>query len=176
MSKPFEHKPVPFFVGIIASCAEVWEEVRPKLAEIGAIDFYSDKLRFDDFTDYYRPEMGGELLRFWAAFDAYHPVEKLVDFKLLALELENAYSTGDNRSINIDPGYMTEAKVILASFKDFSHRIYLSRSVFADMQLIYRDGRWSAYPWTFADYKSSVAQAFFCRLRGKYRENIRKFS
>ncbi len=171
MAQPSVHKPVPFFVGIIISDESFWQNVQDALtAHLGKIDFISEKVDFEKFTDYYEPEMGKNLVRFWAAFEELRSPEELVEIKWICTEIEKKFADGEHRKVNIDPGYLTEAKIILASFKNFSHRIYLARSVFADMQSMFIGGRYEPMKWTFADYKSDVAQEFFQTLRKKYRE------
>lgn len=171
MAKPAIHKPVPFFVGILISDEALWNDVHSALtSHLGEIDFVSEKIDFEKFTDYYEPEMGENLVRFWAAFKKLRSPKELVEMKWICTEIEEKFASDGHRKVNIDPGYLTEAKIILASFKNFSHRIYLSRSVFADMQSMFVGGQYVPMRWTFADYKSDIAQDFFQKLRVKYRE------
>jgi len=170
MSQPVEHKPVPFFVGLIISENLSEDKVQKALEDaIGEIDFTSEKIDFSEFTDYYESEMGKNLFRRWIAFKDMRKPEEIVDMKWRCAEIEKKFAKDGNRLVNIDPGYLTEAKIILASFKNFSHRIYLSRCVFADMQLMFVGGKYVPMRWTFSDYKSDVAQKFFIKLREKYR-------
>ena len=79
------------------------------------------------------------------------------------------------RPLNLDPGYITEAKLVLASTKDRDHRLYLDRGIFAECTLHYRQGIWQLRPWTYPDYQRADYHAFFlaCRdyLRARYRRN-----
>lgn len=78
------------------------------------------------------------------------------------------------RPINIDPGYINESRLVLASTKDFSHRIYLRDGIYAEVTLNYRRGRYESFPWTFPDYKSSDYQNFFLKVRGLYVRKLKE--
>ncbi|RKZ30067.1 DUF4416 domain-containing protein [bacterium] len=173
MAKSTIHDPVNAFVGVITTDESLWNPVQNVLSMWGEIDFTSENVQFDRFTEYYAPEMGKPLIRFWAAFKKLRYPEELVRMKWSCTGIENTFSVDGKRRINIDPGYLTEAKVVLMSFKDFSHRIYLTQGVYADMQLIFRNGQYTPREWTFADYKSDEAQRFFLRLRNSYRERLK---
>jgi len=177
MSKPIIHKPVPFFCGVITADEIVLPQLNNILIEaIDEIAFHSPIIDFDNFTNYYKSEMGQQLKRLWIAFKGVRDVDELVRLKWACNRIENHFSQKYSRIVNIDPGYITEAKVILATFKNFSHRIYITKSVFADIQLVYKNGRYSPNPWTFADYKSDTAQSFFLKLRDDYRKYLRNLN
>ena len=177
MAIPKEHYPVQFFVGVLTADEKLWEIAKKSLCEKwGEIEMMSEKTDFDKFTDYYRSEMGENLVRFWVALADLYPPEDLIRLKWDCTEIENSLAQNGNRRINLDPGYISEAKVILASFKDFSHRIYLGDCVYADMQLMWRGKKFVPMEWTFADYKSLVAQDFLKKLRQSYREKLKAYS
>ncbi|MEI8217519.1 MAG: DUF4416 family protein, partial [Elusimicrobiota bacterium] len=67
--------------------------------------------------------------------------------------------------MNIDPGYVTPAKVVLASTKDYSHRIYLSDGIYAEVTMMFQKGSYVFLPWTYSDYQSKAALQFFNRIR-----------
>ena len=69
------------------------------------------------------------------------------------------------RPLNLDPGYITAAKLVLASTKDHAHRIYLQRGIYAELTLTYRHRQWRALDWTYPDYRRDDYQAFFSRCR-----------
>jgi hypothetical protein len=71
----------------------------------------------------------------------------------------------DERPLNLDPGYITLAKLVLASTKDHAHRIYLSQGIYAEITLNYRAGSWQPLPWTYPDYRRSDFQEFFTNCR-----------
>ncbi|MEK6728917.1 MAG: DUF4416 family protein, partial [Planctomycetota bacterium] len=78
------------------------------------------------------------------------------------------------RPVNIDPGYINESRLILASTKDFSHRIYLRDGIYAEVTLNYRKGRYETFPWTFPDYKTAGYHDFFLKVRGLYVDKLKR--
>ena len=174
MTQATLHIPTPFFVGIIISDMSIWKSVKDLILKWGDFVLSSEEIDFDSFTQYYEPEMSCRLTRFWAAFDRLRTPDELIDIKLSVTEIENSYAIDGKRRVNIDPGYLTEAKIVLASFKDFSHRLYLGNGVYADIQLMYRNGKYEPMPWTFPDYKCETAQSFFLDLRRYYRTLLKK--
>ena len=84
-----------------------------------------------------------------------------------------AADTSVTRPVNLDPGYIEHAKVILASTKNFYHRMYLARGIFGEVTMHFRDGAYEFFPWTYPDYKSAEYQRFFLELRDIYRQQLR---
>ena len=72
--------------------------------------------------------------------------------------------------MNLDVGYVTEAKLVLASMKDFAHRVYLGAGVHAEVTLLYRGGGWMSLEWTFPDYASGRYDTFLTGARRLLRE------
>lgn len=110
-----------------------------------------------DFTSYYADQMGSPLYRRFIAFTTLTAPDRLVDAKRLTNVLERHFADdhpeGPDRPVNLDVGYVTPAKLVLASMKDFAHRVYLGRGVYAEVTLLYRKG-WQGLAWTFPDYAS----------------------
>ena len=77
------------------------------------------------------------------------------------------------RPVNLDPGYIEQAKVILASTKNFYHRIYLGRGIFGEVTMHFKNNTFQFFPWTYADYQSKDYQEFFLRMRHIYRSQLR---
>lgn len=178
MAQPFEHGPVKFFIGVIFNPSRCDKNkfitiLEKHLRIQGGV--CSETIVFDQFTNYYLDEMGKELRRFWTEVGGLKSPEELVPLKLGCAALEKYFANDNKRKVNLDPGYITEAKLILATFKDFSHRIYISDGVFADLQMMFRNGRYEPMPWTFADYRSDYAQSFFTQLREKYRAELKVY-
>lgn len=120
-------------------------------------------------TDYYQATMGPDLRkRFFSFARAFNPAD-LAEVKLQTNQWEREYAGQaghrELRPLNLDPGYLTLGKLVLASTKNHAHRIYLARGVYAEVTLFYRDGRWQAHPWTFPDYRRPEYAAFFSRCR-----------
>jgi hypothetical protein len=124
-------------------------------------------------TEYYTPTMGAGLLKQFLAFDRLAPADDLPAVKLAtnAWEVDYAKQAGlpEERPLNLDPGYVTSAKLVLASTKDFAHRIYLADGIYAEITLAWRRGGWSSGPYTFPDYQRPDYQAFFTQCREELR-------
>lgn len=120
-------------------------------------------------TDYYEATMGPGLRKVFWAFAPLIDPGRLVDLKLQTNQWEEAYAAQgchpEPRPLNLDPGYLTLGKLVLASTKDFCHRIYLGRGIYAEVTLYFRHQRWQHHEWTFADYRRSDYQAFFSECR-----------
>jgi len=120
------------------------------------------------FSDYYLGEMGPNLRKCFYVLERLIDPAEIVDWKLRALEVEAQHSAGGKRTINLDPGYLEAPKLVLATTKNFAHRIYLGRGVFADVQLYVRNGKFQVYPWTYPDYRTAEHLSFFERAREFY--------
>ena len=168
--------PVKLFVGVLVSNEKLISSVESQLADIyGDVDFRSPIVPFT-FTDYYRHETGNEILRVFFSFERLIEADNLAEIKHRTNNLEAGFAAGDNgvkRPVNLDPGYLENAKVILASTKNFYHRIYLREGIFAEVTMHFRNGVFEFFPWTYPDYKSPEYQAFFMELRASYRRQLR---
>ena len=69
------------------------------------------------------------------------------------------------RPLNLDPGYITPAKLVLASTKDHAHRIYLRDGIYAEVTLSFRGRKWQPLEWTYPDYRRDDYQRFFTECR-----------
>ena len=128
----------------------------------------SERFAFRE-TDYYQRTMGDELKKvFWAFTPGFEPAELpevKVKTNLWEKEFALQNATSEQRPLNIDPGYLCLGKLILASTKDFTHRIYLAQGIFAEVTLYYQRGQWVHHRWTFPDYRREDYQAFFSECR-----------
>jgi hypothetical protein len=163
-------EPVLFLTAAFSRYAEALDWARAKTsAAWGAIALESPRFVFDA-TDYYLPTMGPGLQKCFWAFEPPADPALLVERKLQAnrWELEYARSAGhpEPRPLNLDPGYLTPAKLVLASTKDHAHRIYLDRGIFAEVTLFYKDRQWQSRDWTFPDYRRADYWAYFDAVRG----------
>ncbi|NQT11366.1 MAG: DUF4416 family protein [Planctomycetes bacterium] len=152
---------------------------RRAIAEFGPLASESPTFDFHE-TDYYQPTMGPGLRKVFFTFARLIDPARVVDIKLQTNQWEDDYAQSaphpEPRPLNLDPGYLTLGKLVLASTKDFCHRIYLERGIFAEVTLFYRHGRWEHHRQTFADYRRTDYQQFFseCRddLHRKTREEL----
>ena len=168
--------PVKFFVGVLVSEQTLLAEVEVRLAaEFGTIDLRSSAIPFT-FTDYYRRETGDRILRAFLSFESLIEADRLPEIKLWTNALENEFARSGRevpRPVNLDPGYIEHSKVILASTKNFYHRMYLGRGIFGEVTMHFRNNAWEYFPWTYPDYQSSEYGKFFHELRQRYRSQLK---
>jgi hypothetical protein len=134
----------------------------------GQMDYLSAPGTFP-YTTYYDREMGEGLRRQTATFlDLVAPVS-LPDVKLRTNALEEELSSAGARLVNIDPGILSEERFVLATGKNFTHRIYLRDGIYADLTLMYRKGAYRPLEWTYPDYREPE----FIHLLGVLRKKLR---
>jgi hypothetical protein len=115
------------------------------------VDFISDAFPFTE-TEYYTKEMGSGLLRRYISAEKLIFPDELSHYKTVTNEWEEQTAKNGDRQINIDPGYLHKAKLILASTKDYSHRVYVGRGVYAEVTMTFMNGNFVHLPWTYPDY------------------------
>ena len=147
--------------------ALVWG-LREAEAEFGPAAAVSDAFDFTE-TNYYDAEMGvGLKKQFWVFASAIDP-GRLAAIKRQTNFWEGEYAGlrthTEPRPLNLDPGYLTLAKLVLASTKDHAHRIYLAEGIYAEVTLSFRRGAWQSFDWTYPDYRRADFQQFFTRSR-----------
>lgn len=161
-------QPVKVFAGLLTARPSVLTEVRGLLEErLGPVDLESGLLDFE-YTDYYGPEMGAGLKRVLWGFARLDGPDTLVDLKLYTNGVEGTLAANGKRTVNIDPGYLAPSRVVLASTKDFAHRLYLGKGIYGEVTLLYRRRGFQPLPWTYPDYRSEGYQEFFRALRRLY--------
>jgi len=170
------HPPVKLIVGMIASDVGLFASAESILSgKFGEIDFASEVIKFN-YTDYYIKEMGENLLRKFIAFEQFIKPEELIEIKIYTNEVEKEFlSAGtSNRSINLDPGYITAAKLILATTKDNIHRIYLRDGIYAEITLEMAGKSFRPWKWTYRDYRTDEYIAIFNEIRRLYMAQLRQ--
>jgi hypothetical protein len=165
------HEPVAakMVCGIIASSESAMGRAENLLEEaFGTVDRRSEQTAFDQ-TSYYQWEMGRELIRKWVSFADLVPQDAIVEAKLTTNRLEKELARPDgSRTVNLDPGYIVPSRLVLATTKDYAHRIYLGKGIYAEVTLIYRASEFHPLEWTYPDYRGRVALDFFTRARASY--------
>lgn len=141
--------------------------------ELGPMDLLSEKYPFIE-TDYYAPEMGADLIRQYFSLENLIPPERLVSLKIISNQWEEQLSLEGKRRINLDPGYLSSSTLILASTKNFSHRLYLGQGIYGEVTMRFMHGTFTELPWTYPDY--SHHKAFFLEVRKKYREQLKRIN
>ena len=133
-------------------------------ARVGPVGRVSEPFPFD-FTRYYEAEMGAPLVRRFVVAAGTVPRDRLPAVKRIAESIETGMSVGGRRTVNVDPGLLTPENFVLATGKNYSHRIYLGDGVFADLTLVYAGGGYKPLPWTYPDYASEPVRGFLSEVR-----------
>jgi len=164
---------VKLIAGLIAGNTELFLNIRRPLERAlkNTIDFDSETINFI-YTDYYRKEMGQDLKRRFLSFKNNMSLEKIYETKIKTNELERLFSKSGKRTINIDPGYIDLSKLVLFSTKDYTHRVHLSKGIYAEVTLYYKDRTFNPWPWTYPDYKTKKYIDIFNNLRQVYSKGI----
>jgi len=163
------HKPVLLITAAFSRHhdALAWGRARAE-RDWGPVALESETFAFEE-TSFYEATMGSGLKKVLWAFERLVSPTQLVDFKLLANDWEDefrrSHEHAELRPLNLDPGYLTEAKLVLATTKDRDHRLYLDRGIFAEVTLHYHRRVWQARPWTYPDYQRPDYHSFFDRCR-----------
>ncbi|MBN1153323.1 DUF4416 family protein [candidate division KSB1 bacterium] len=165
--------PVKLFVAITFSEDNIKNHALQILTDrCGDIDHQSPIFEFI-FTNYYAEEMGCNLRKQFLSFETLIQPEELIDLKLFTNDLEDKLAVNKRRIINIDPGYINAAKVVLATTKDFSHRIYLGKRIYGDVHMRFINGKLTPGAWTYPDYSQDLAIDFFTELKNSYKKQLR---
>ena len=171
-----EFNPVKLFVGVLVSDPSLISSVEQELNnEYGPVDYRSPLIPFQ-FTTYYESEMGPNLTRAFFSFEQLIQADQLPAIKQKANTLEESLAPAHpsvKRPVNLDPGYIENAKIILASTKNFYHRIYLGQGIFAEVTMHFRKEGWQFFPWTYPDYQSPPYLEFFMKSRQIYRTQLK---
>ena len=112
--------------------------------------------------------MGAPLFRRLFSFKEMIQQEDLASIKLFTNTIESSCSHKDKRNINIDPGYLLSERFVLATGKNFTHRIYIGKKIYADLTLIYQKGAFRKLPWTYPDYTDKNMLGYLSKVREKY--------
>lgn len=143
--------------------------------KFGSILYESEILQFNH-TSYYTEEMGEHLKKVFVSFAKWIDPGDLAEIKIFTNEIEQNHCQNGKRRVNIDPGYIELPKLVLASTKNFGHRIYIGRGIYGDVQLCWRQGKFLSNPWTYDDYKDEIVIAFFERVRKEYHQQLQRIT
>ena len=168
MSRPQKPKPAKLVIGFFLKEKDLVVPVVKALTDkFGPVDMVSSWLPFN-FTTYYEPEMGKPLFRRMLAFETLIKQSALSEIKQITNDLELEYLKHSKRRVNLDPGYLLRERFVLATGKNYSHRIYIGQRIYADLTLIYTKGRFIKLPWTYPDYAQQNMLNYLERVRNKY--------
>lgn len=175
MSTPSHPLPAILFCSVLAADWSRRDELLDQLqAEFGEIDYTSEPIAFIE-TTYYTDELGSPIVRHIFGFKSLISQDRLCEVKLACNELENRFARTDGRRLfNVDPGLLTYERVVLATGKNRSHRIYISCGIFADLELTFVKNDWNILPWTYPDYAGTNMRNQLTKLREMYKAKVSK--
>ncbi len=173
MSHPKKPKLVQPILSILSSrWNEFWPSILEELKTVfGEAEFISEEIEFKE-THYYDEELGTPIKRRILSFSKLISPEELVELKLFTYQLEQKYLRDNKRLFNLDPGILSYERLVLATFKEFTHRIYLRDGVWADLTLIFKNKKWVSLPWTYPDYKGETIQKILYEIRKRYKKKM----
>jgi hypothetical protein len=173
MSVPRAADPVKLVIGAVTAEKGLLEQVAPELeSRFGPLDIVSAWMPFDQ-TDYYAREMGPVLWRRMMAFKRLVDPGRLAAVKRATNDIEGRWTAEGRRRINLDPGILSRERFVLATGKNFSHRIYLGDGIWDDLTLVFRHGGYDPLPWTYPDYAAPEMRALLAMIREKYRVDLK---
>jgi Domain of unknown function (DUF4416) len=176
VAQSIEPPPVKLIVGLILAPQAPVMAVRRQLeTAYGRIDLDTEMVPFLA-TRYYEREMGPELQRLFWSFEPLIAPETLAGIKRATNAVERMHARWDGqgwrRYVNLDPGYVDLAKLVLATTKDRQHRLYLGQGIYAEVTLRFTGGRFVPWEWTYPDYRTPAYLAFFDAVRRRYRQQL----
>jgi hypothetical protein len=174
MAIPHEPQPVKLIIGMLSSEVSLFDEVKKALIEsFGEIDLETGLIDFSH-TDYYNDELGYGIKRKFASFASLIQPGEIVKIKHDVTDIEVRYQKEDKRRrINLDPGYITLSKLVLVTYKDYSHRVYIGDKVYGEATLKFVDGTFQPFEYTYPDYRSREYIDFFNKVREVYKSQLR---
>jgi hypothetical protein len=169
-----EFQKVKLFSGFIYREESTYQQAKQKLeALFSPADLESPAFDFD-FTAYYNPEMGSPLFRRFVSFGDLIQPERLPDIKLMANAIEIETALDGNRTVNLDPGYLSEANVIIATTKNYYQRVPLAKGIYAHLEYVFMGKKIKTLEWTYPDFKSPGYLDFFQQLKLLYKQNLKE--
>ena len=176
LAEPQSFVPVKLICGIIASKERTILGTEERLIQMyGSVDLRSPLFSFD-FTDYYEREMGKNLRRKFLSFEQLIEPERLGAIKLETNRLEEDFREEfhtKHRPVNIDPGYLTTASLIMATAKNFAHRVPLQDGIYAHLEFLFGRDEVRSLDWTYPDFRNEGYQEFFLEARRTYLAQIK---
>ena len=171
-----EAQPVKLVSAIFSGREEVLTEAHAELvAMFGPVDMESTAFDFDQ-TTYYEEQMGPDLKKTLLAFERLIKPDDLPGIKRATNKLEETlagrHPDGAPRPVNIDPGYVSLSKLVLATTKDYSHRLYLGEGIYGEVTLAFQGGGFEPQPWTYPDYRREEYRAFLTAVRNRLKSQL----
>ncbi|MCP4747106.1 MAG: DUF4416 family protein [Desulfobacteraceae bacterium] len=168
MSRPKSAQSAKLVIGLFMHDRDLLMPVTQALCgHFGGIDMVSAWMPFHH-TNYYAAEMGDVLFRRMLVFRNLIEQDHLSDIKLKTNAIERMFMSNDKRKVNLDPGYILPERFVLATGKNFTHRIYIGQGIYADLTLIYRKSGFEPLAWTYPDYMEMSMRSFLHQVRNNY--------
>jgi hypothetical protein len=159
---------------LMSSDAALLAQLEAQLSQtFSPLELVSTPYAFDAYSAYYQSEMGVNLSKKFLCFTQMIAIDTLPEIKHLTNALEQESACDGKRRINIDPGYVTHAQMVLATTKPFSHRIYLGSGIFAELTYLCKGKRFYPLEWTYPDYRAPFAVDFFLNVRQRFLQQTR---
>ena len=176
MAKPEIVEPVIRICAVISRHASARQWAVQQLTEVWGQPLHiSGELPFHA-GGFYQPSMGADLVKRLVAFRSLSDPGGLADWKRQCNQFETEYAAShrhdESRPLNLDPGYLSQAKLVLATTKDRDHRIYLRDGIFAEVTLNYMGKRWVHHRWTYPDYRTDAVSKFATLCRQYLRDQL----
>ena len=175
MGKPRHPLPVQLFCGILSRDPDLLRRAGQLLTRsFGPIACESEIWPFTQ-TTYYDVEMGTGLLRQFIGFENVIRPDALPSIKLQTNKIERQMAEECAlldmvRPVNLDPGYLDPARLVLATTKDRSHRLYLGDGIYGEVTLQWRKDAWQPQEWTYPDYREPHYHLWFSTIRKRILE------
>jgi hypothetical protein len=171
-------KPAKLIIGILAANENCLNAAIKAISKsFGTIDLVSDVWPFTQ-TDYYKKETGENILRQFVSIEKLIDPGKLAKIKhatnKLEKKLDRSLKMSLPRPVNLDPGIIEPSKLVLATTKNYSHRIYIGHKMYAEVTLIYDKGNWRPFDYTYPDYRQQCYFDFFSKVRTRLLEQLRQ--
>lgn len=174
MGTAHQPEPVVLIAGLLASDRALLVRAAERLGGIfGPLEATSEPVPFA-YTRYYADELGEHPWRQFLAFARLVDPGELATIKVRTNALEMEWAAGGRRLVNIDPGYISPSKLVLASTKNHWHRIYIGQGIYAEATLPFRHGAFQPQEWTYPDYRAPEHLAFFTAVRERYLQQLRE--
>ena len=172
-----EPSPVKLIVGILAADEDALQlAINTLPVHFGPIDLESNVWRFLH-THYYKDQTGESILRQFVSFAQLIDPGQLAEIKHKTNEIEQTLAKQLKlpvpRPANLDPGLIETSKLVLATTKNYAHRIYIGKKMYAEVTLIYDKGKWRTFEYTYPDYRQKCYHDFFDKVRTRLREQLK---
>ena len=170
MGKTCEFEKEKLIVGVIYHDTDIYDSAISILkGEFGEIDNASEVFSFSrEYSSYYDGELGGEGMRIILSFKETVDPSRQAEIKLFTNSIEEKFSVDGKRRINLDPGFISHGRLLLATTKKTGFRIPLSDGIYSELTLFWARGAWHKLPWTYRDYQSERVQRFLTKTRKIY--------